>query len=112
MAKKRKYIFAILLVFLLLLLIACSVRKNVRNKEVIEFTKSILESNEKIKDLNFYFIRPYLGAKLVHDGDLDKEELQNIKKEFKSLINIEFMQKIGDKYWGGQDHMSSVYIFT
>ena len=98
---KRKYFFGVLLISLLLLSVGCSVTKNVKTKEVKEFTKIVLESNEKIKELNFYFLRPALYAELVHDGDLDKKELQNIKKEFKSLINIEFMQRIGDKYWGG-----------
>ena len=29
-----------------------------------------------------------------------KGKLQNIKDKFKSLIDIEFMQRIGDKYGG------------
>lgn len=110
---KRKYFFAVLLISLLLLSVGCSVTKNVKTKEVKEFTKIILESNEKIKELNFYFLRPALYGELVHDGDLDKEELQNIKKEFKSLINIEFMQRIGDKYWGGvRPSEFNLYIYV
>lgn len=101
MFKKRKYITCIVLIFCLLLFTGCSVRKTVRNKEVKEFTKSILESNEKIKDLNFEFIRPQLEAELVHDGDLDKEDFQKLIAEFDKKIDIEFMQRIGDKYWGG-----------
>lgn len=101
MLKKRKYIFGILIVSSLLLFTGCSVRKNVRSKEVKEFTKSILESNEKVKDLSFYFIRPYLGGELVYDGDLDKEDFQNLIDEFNKKIDIEFMQRIGDRYWGG-----------
>ena len=70
-------------------------------KEVKEFTGSILESNEKIKKLDFYFVRPYLGSHLIYDGDLDKDELKDLVDEFNTLIDIEFMQRIGDKYWGG-----------
>lgn len=98
---KRRYTLGILLVSCLLLFTGCSVTKKVRNKEVKEFTKSILESNEKIKELSFYFRRPSLYSELVYQGDLDEGELQNIKEEFKLLIDIDFMQRIGDKYWGG-----------
>lgn len=101
MLEKRKYIFGILIVSCLLLFTGCSVRKNVRNKEVKEFTKSILESNEKVKELSFYFLRPYLGGELVYDGDLDKEDFQNLIDQFNKKIDIEFMQRIGNKYWGG-----------
>lgn len=101
MKRKRIIIIGILLIVFVLLFTGCSVRKNVRIKEVREFTRSILESNEKIKELDFYFVRPYLGSHLVYDGDLDEEELQDLIDEFKTLINIEFMQRIGGKYWGG-----------
>lgn len=115
MEKKRVFIISILLIVLLLLFTGCSVRKNVKLKEVKEFSESILESNEKIKRLNFYFIRPYLGANLVYDGDLDQEELQYLIDEFKTLIDVEFMQKIGDEYWGGSrpsEFKIYVYIDT
>lgn len=101
MFNKRKYIFGILLITGLLILTGCSVKKNVRNKEVKEFTEYILESNKKVKDLSFYFLRPYLGGELVYDGDLGKEDFQSLIDEFDKKIDIEFMQRIGDKYWGG-----------
>lgn len=113
MLKKGKYILGILIICCLLLFTGCSVRKNVRNKEVKEFTKSILESNKKVKDLSFYFIRPYLGGELVYDGDLDKQDFQNLIHEFDEKIDIEFMQRIGDKYWGGSRPSSFVlYIYV
>ena len=101
MLGKRRYIFVILIIISLIILTGCSVRKTVRDKEVKEFTKYILESNEKVKDLSFYFLRPYLAGDLVHDGDLEKEDFQNIIDEFDKKIDIEFMQRIGDRYWGG-----------
>lgn len=101
MFEKRKYIFGILIISCLLVFTGCSVRKNVKIKEVKDFTESTLESNEKIKSLDFYFIRPYLGANLVYDGDLEEGELKDLVDEFKTLIDIDFMQRIGDKYWGG-----------
>ena len=101
MLKKRKYNLVILIISCLLLFTGCSVRKNVRNKEVKEFTKSILESNERVKDLSFYFLRPSLYSDLVYDGDLEKEDFQSLIDEFNKKIDIEFMQRIGDKYWGG-----------
>ena len=70
MVKKRILIIGILLIIFLLLFTGWSVRKTVRLREVKEFSISILESNEKIKELDFYFIRPYLGANLVYDGEL------------------------------------------
>lgn len=99
MKKKRIFIIGILLIILTLLFTGCSVRKTVRLKEVKEFSKSILKSNEKIKELDFYFIRPYLGANLVYDGDLEKEDLKDLLDEFKTLIDIDFMQMIGEKCW-------------
>lgn len=99
--KYKRFIVGILLISMLLLIAGCSVRKNVKIKEVKEFTESILESNEKIKELDFYFIKPDLYADLVYDGDLDEKEIQSLIEEFKTLIDIEFMDKIGEKYWKG-----------
>lgn len=82
MKKKKMFIIGMLLIVFLLLFTGCSVRKNVRSKEVKEFTKSILESNEKVKDLSFYFLRPYLAGELVYDGDLDKEDFKKIIDEY------------------------------
>lgn len=101
MFEKRKYIFMILIISSLLLFTACSVRKNVKSKEVKVFTNSILESNKKVKDLSFYFLRPYLAGELIHEGDLDKEDFKKLIDEFDKKIDIEFMQRIGDKYWNG-----------
>lgn len=113
MIKKRKYIIGILLIACLFFFTGCSVDKNVKNKEVKNFTKCILESNEEIKDLKFYFRRPSLRAELVYNGDLDKEELQLLLDEFKTLIDIEFMQRIGEKYWGGaRPSEFNLYVFV
>lgn len=101
MFKKRKYTFGILLISCLLIFTGCSVTKNVKNKEVKEFTKSLLESNEKVKELKFYLRRPGLYADLAYDGDLDEKEMQYLIDEFKTLINIEFMNRIGDEYKKG-----------
>ncbi len=100
MFKKRKYIISLLLISLILFT-GCSISKKVKTDETEEFTKSILESNEKIKELEFYFIKPDFCADLVHDGDLDEEEFEDIINEFKTLVNIEFMEKVGEKYWKG-----------
>jgi len=113
MFEKRKYFFGILIISCLLIFTGCSVRKNVKNEKIKEFTESILESNEKIKEMSFYFLRPGLYAELVYEGDLDEENLQNIKDEFKTLINIEFMERIGDKYFGGSTPWNfDLYIYV
>lgn len=101
MLGKRRYIFVVFLIISLIIFTGCSVRKTLRDKEVKEFKEYILESNEKVKDLSFYFIRPYLAGDLVHEGDLEKEDFKDIIDEFDKKIDIEFMQRIGDRYWGG-----------
>lgn len=101
MLKKRKYFISLLLISGLIIFTGCSINKNVKTDETEEFTKSILESNEKVKELNFYFRRPSLHSDLIHDGDLDEEEFEDLIDEFKTLIDIEFMEKIGEKYWKG-----------
>ncbi len=101
MLGKRRYIFVFFLIISLIIFTGCSVRKTLRDKEVREFKEHILESNEKVKDLSFYFIRPYLAGDLVYEGDLEKEDFKNIIDEFDKKIDIEFMQRIGDRYWGG-----------
>lgn len=113
MLKNRRYIYGVLLIVFLLLITGCSLRKNVRIKEVKEFTKSILESNEKVKELKFYFRRPGLYADLAYDGDLETEEIEDLIDEFKTLIDIDFMNKIGDKYWkGSRPYKFGLYIYV
>ena len=113
MLKRKRFIISILLIVCLYSLIGCDISKNVNNKEVKEFTKSILESDDKIKELKFYFRRPSLWAELVYDGELDKEDVQLITDEFKTLINVKFMQKIGDEYWGGSRPSEfNLYIYV
>ena len=111
MLKKRKYFISLLLIFVLIIFTGCSIRKIVKTDETEEFTKSLLESNEKVKELNFYFIKPSLNADLVHDGDLDEEEFEDLIDEFKTLVDIEFMEKIGEKYWKGiRPYGFNVYV--
>lgn len=113
MLKRKRFIISILLIVCLFSLIGCDISKNVKNKEVKEFIKSILESDDKIKELKFYFRRPSLWAELVYDGELDKENLQLITDEFKTLINVKFMQRIGDEYWGGSRPSEfNLYIYV
>ena len=38
---------------------------------------------------------------MVYEGPLDKEKLISLMEDFKTLVDVEFMQKIGDNYWGG-----------
>ncbi len=113
MLKRKRFIISILLIVCLFSLIGCDISKNVKNKEVKEFTKSILESDKKIKELKFHFRRPSLWAELVYDCELDKEDLQLLIDEFKTLINVKFMQRIGDEYWGGSRPSEfNLYIYV
>ncbi len=62
--------------------------------------------------MKFYFQRPTLSAELVHEGDLGKEDFQFLIDEFKTLIDIEFMQRIGEEYWeGARPSEFNLYIF-
>lgn len=113
MLKKRNYILTVLLMSCLIIITSCSSSKNVKSKEVEEFTKSILDSNEKVKELSFYFQRPSLNAELIYNGDLDEEDFQLLINEFKTLVNIEFMQEIGDKYGNGARPESfDLYVYV
>ena len=95
----------------LFLTTGCSVSKKVRTEETKEFTKSVLESNKKVKELNFYFRRPSLNVDLAYDGGLETEEIEDLIDEFKTLIDIEFMEKIGEKYWKGtRPYGFNIYI--
>lgn len=101
MIKRKRLIISVLLIVSLFGLIGCDVDRKVKNEEIKKFTESILESNDKILELNFYFRRPTLRGKMVYEGDLDKEDFQFLVNEFKTLIDVEFMQKIGDEYRRG-----------
>lgn len=104
MYKKGKHVISILLIIILaitIILSGCSIRKRVRTKEIKEFTKKLLESNDKIVSLKFEFIRPSLYADVLYEIDLEKEDFQHLKDSFKTLIDVDFMRKIGDKYWDG-----------
>lgn len=95
----------------LFLTTGCSVSKEVRTDETKELTKSVLESNKKVKELNFYFRRPSLNVDLAYDGDLEIEEIEDLIDEFKALIDMEFMEKIGEKYWKGtRPYGFNIYI--
>lgn len=112
MFKKRKHIISLLLIFLIIFT-GCSVRKTVKDEEIDEFIESILESNEKVKELKFYYRRPGLYADLAYDGVLDKEGVQGLIDEFKTLIDIEFMEKIRDEYSKQADPIHfGLYIYT
>lgn len=101
MLKKRNYILNIIVLVCLLIFTGCSSTKQVKNEEVKEFTNSVLQSNKKVKDLKFYFSRPDVRAEVVYDGDLDQEDFENLIDEFKKLIDVDFMQKVGDEYNNG-----------
>ena len=101
--KKKFFLAGIILFAVLLILVESnpSRSKRVRMKEVRQFTKTMCRSDEHIKDLKFYFQRPTLRAEMVYEGPLDKEKLISLMEDFKALVDVQFMQKIGDKYWGG-----------
>ena len=85
----------------------------VRTKEVKEFTKEMLNSNKKIKKLNFYYFTGYFCADLIYDGDLDKEDMQLLTNQIKSFINIENMTKIQNKYWDNSEvPRVEIYIYV
>ena len=98
---KRSSLITMCLV-LILVTTGCSRTKTVKTKETKEFTKAILESNEKIKSLKFYFTRPHLKAEMIYEGDLADIDFSYLIQEFGSLIDIGFMQGIGDQYWVGE----------
>ena len=99
--KKKIFLAAIILFAVLLILVESNPDKRVRMKEVRQFTETMCHSDEHIKDLKFYFLRPTLRAEMVYEGPLDEEKLISIMKDFKALVDVAFMQKIGDNYWGG-----------
>lgn len=103
MIKRKGFIISILLLLIVssFSLVGCNKSKNVKIKEIKEFTESISKSNTKIKELKFYFHRPSLKAELIYDSELDEENLNILVEDFKGLINVEFMQRIGNEYWGG-----------
>lgn len=98
---KNKIYSLIVILILISILGGCSIRKNVKTDEIKEFTKIIMESNEKILDLKFESLREFLIAELHYKDDLGKEDLHFLINEFKTLIDIEFMEKLGDEYWTG-----------
>lgn len=99
--KKKIFLAGIILSALLLILVESNPDKRVRMKEVRQFTETMCRSDEHIKDLKFYFQRPTLRAEMVYEGPLEKEKLISLMEDFKALVDVQFMQKIGDKYWGG-----------
>ena len=99
--KKKIFLAGIILSAVLLILMESNPDKRVRMKEVRQFTETMCRSDEHIKDLKFYFQRPTLRAEMVYEGPLERERLISIMEVFKALVDVEFMQKIGDNYWGG-----------
>ena len=113
--KKKIFLAGIILSALLLILVESnpSRSKRVRMKEVRQFTETMCRSDEHIKDLKFYFQRPTLRAEMVYEGPLERERLISIMEDFKALVDVEFMQKIGDNYWGGARPSDFVlYIYS
>lgn len=113
--KKKIFLAGIILSALLLILVESNpIRsKRVRMKEVRQFTETMCRSDEHIKDLKFYFRRPTLRAEMVYEGPLEKEKLISITEDFKALVDVEFMQKIGDNYWGGaRPYGFELYIYS
>lgn len=50
---------------------------------------------------------------MVYEGPLEKEKLISITEDFKALVDVEFMQKIGDNYWGGaRPYGFELYIYS
>ena len=98
---KRSSLITICLV-LIYIITGCSRTKTVKTKETKEFTKAILESNGKIKSLKFYFTRPRLKAEMIYEGDLADIDFRYLIQEFEPLIEIDFMQEIGGRYWAGE----------
>ena len=112
--KKKFFLAGIILFAVLLILVESnpSRSKRVRMKEVRQFTETVCRSDEHIKDLKFYFQRPTLRAEMVYEGPLDKEKLISLMEDFKALVDVQFMQKIGDKYWGGaRPYGFALYIY-
>ena len=112
--KKKFFLAGIILSAVLLILVESnpSRSKRVRMKEVRQFTETMCRSDEHIKDLKFYFQRPALRAEMVYEGPLDEEKLISIMKDFKALVDVQFMQKIGDNYWGGaRPYGFALYIY-
>lgn len=99
MRRKRIFTIGMLIIVSLFFITGCSVSKKVKTEETKEFTKSLLESNKKVKELNFYFRRSSLNVDLAYDDDIETEEIEDLIDEFKTLVDIEFMDSIGEKYW-------------
>lgn len=97
----KKILFLISISLLIITVAYYSNSGRVTTVETKEFTKSLLESNPKVLKLKFYFRRPSLCADIVYNGDLEKEDFKCLINEFKTLIDIDFMQEIGNKYWNG-----------
>ena len=113
--EKKIFLAGIILSALLLILVESnpSRSKRVRMKEVRQFTETMSRSDEHIKDLKFYFQRPTLRAEMVYEGPLERERLISITEDFKALVDVQFMQKIGDKYWGGaRPYGFELYIYS
>lgn len=112
--KKKIFLVGIILSAVLLILVESnpSRSKRVRMKEVRQFTETMCRSDENIKGLKFYFQRPTLRAEMVYEDPLEKEKLISIMEDFKALVDVQFMQKIGDKYWGGaRPYGFELYIY-
>ena len=112
--KKKFFLAGIILFAVLLILVESNPgrSKRVRMKEVRQFTETMCRSDENIKGLKFYFQRPTLRAEMVYEDPLEKEKLISIMEDFKALVDVQFMQKIGDNYWGGaRPYGFELYIY-
>lgn len=101
MKRKRMFIISMIIIIGLFIFTGCSIRKTLKDEEVKAFTKSILKSNEKIKDLKFYYRRPGIYADLAYDGELNEKDIESLIDEFKTLIDVEFMEKMRNEYSKG-----------
>ncbi|KAF5084258.1 hypothetical protein DSECCO2_81270 [anaerobic digester metagenome] len=97
----KKIFFLISILLLIIMVTYCSTPKQVKTVETIELTKLLLKSNHKVIELKFTFVRPSLYADIIYEGDLEEEDLKSLIREFKTLINVNFMKAIGNKYWSG-----------
>ncbi len=111
--KKRYFFISILLIICLFILTGCARPKKVKLAEVKKFTKSLYKFDENVKDLSFYYDRRTLYAKLYYTDLLNDEKLKSLENEFKKLINIDLMKKVGDKYGKGtrlDEFFLNIYI--
>lgn len=89
-----------------------NVKTIVRTKEVKEFTKKLVDSNDKVKKLNFYYLTGYFSGDLICGSDLNKEDMKLLVTQLKTFINTENMKRIQNKYWDNSElPRVEIYIY-